>query len=185
MKRIKNFIKWPPSIQPILNLLEPKPKRVHALWGIDEPRRVIDCDYLICNGWAYSENGIDSIEIFLDGNNMGKAKYGSGRDDLKITFPNHDGIKNSGFHFYEHVSLDDGKHSLVAHILEKNGNRNITETVNFSVNKSIAVIERLNIELTNFCNLNCRWCGCSGPREKGYMDFSLFKHILDLKTLYF
>lgn len=41
------------------------------------------------------------------------------------------------------------------------------------------MINRLNIELTNYCNLKCRWCGGAGDREKGFMDFPTFKTVME------
>lgn len=99
--------------------------------------------------------------------------------DVKNAFPDYDDIEKSGFDFYRHILLEDGVHSLLVDVLDGKGECKELGTVRFTVDKNLAAIERLNIELTNYCNLNCRWCAGSGSRRRGYMDFSLFKNIID------
>lgn len=151
---------------------------------IDEPTngKIIDSNDLTCKGWVYLEKGIKAIEIILDDTNIGRGKCGLRRDDVKKTLSDYGGIEKSGFYFYKHILLEDGVHFLLLYVFGNDGNYEELETVKFTVDKNIAAIERLNIELTNYCNLNCRWCAGSGSRRKGYMDFSLFKSIIDQLT---
>ncbi len=37
----------------------------------------------------------------------------------------------------------------------------------------------LNIEVTNFCNLNCPICVAKNTREQGFLDLSLLKKIIE------
>ena len=53
--------------------------------------------------------------------------------------------------------------------------------LNFTVKstKSLCRPFYLKIEPTNVCNLRCPECGSSTPRAKGFMEFSLYKNIID------
>jgi len=66
---------------------------------IDEPVKgwKIYTTEVICRGWVYSENGVNSIKIFIDNQIAGEAKYGLSRDDVKTVFPRYSGIEKSGF----------------------------------------------------------------------------------------
>jgi len=37
----------------------------------------------------------------------------------------------------------------------------------------------LNLEVTNFCNLNCPICVVKNTREQGFLDISLLKKIIE------
>lgn len=153
--------------------------RMHG--SIDEPRKgtVIDGTNLICRGWFYSEREeVKEIIVFVDGIEIGRCSYGLRRPDVKEVL----GIgeaENSGLYLYRDLNfLRDGKYNLNVRVVTSNGCYELDQRL-FVINREIASINRINIELTNICNLNCRWCTGSGDRKLGYMDFELFKKVIE------
>lgn len=140
--------------------------------------RIFDSDDILIRGWYYSNDGIKSIEIFIDDIQIGTAVQGGERFDLKAVFPKYENIEKAGFIFYKNIFLENGKHTIVLRI-EYGENEFYNESCDIVVNKTVCVIDRVNIELTNYCNLNCLWCAGSGEREKGFMDFNTFTTIVD------
>ena len=124
------------------------------------------------------DDGVKSIEIFIDNISVGTAKQWGERFDLTAAFPQYSGIEKAGFIFYKNVFLENGQHTIVFRI-ENGKNEFINESRDIVVNKTVCIIDRVNIELTNYCNLNCRWCAGSGKRERGFMDFNTFKVTVD------
>ena len=48
-----------------------------------------------------------------------------------------------------------------------------------SLDDSCPFILKLNIELTSYCNLSCRWCIADDSRPKGFMTVDLFRDIVN------
>jgi radical SAM protein with 4Fe4S-binding SPASM domain len=142
---------------------------------IDSPvqMQIIDSDDILCRGWYYPNEGIKSIDIFIDNTKIGTAVQSGKRFDVRAVFPQYENIENSGFIFYKNVFLENGKHTIDIRIEYGNGEF-IKESRDILVDKTVCVIDRVNIELTNYCNLNCLWCAGSGDRKKGFMDFNTF-----------
>jgi len=147
---------------------------------VDSPNQmqILDSEDILCKGWYYSNDGITSIEIFIDNTKIGTATQWGERIDLKAAFPQCKNIEKAGFIFYKSVFLENGNHTILFRI-EYGNNEFFNESRDIVVDKTVCVIDRVNIELTNYCNLNCRWCAGSGEREKGFMDFKTFKTIVD------
>jgi radical SAM protein with 4Fe4S-binding SPASM domain len=150
------------------------------LGGIDLPNQlqIFDSDDILCRGWYYSNYGIKSIEIFVDDVKIGTAMQGSERFDLKQAFPQYENIDRAGFIFYKNLFWENGKHTITLRI-ESGNNELFNVSRDVIVDKTVCVIDRVNIELTNYCNLSCLWCAGSGERKKGFMDFHTFKVTLD------
>jgi hypothetical protein len=104
-----------PAIQPdapIINLSlgEPINGEIHS--GIGNLR-----------GWAIAENGIDRVEIFIDGKYMYDAPYGGLRVDVEASFPNVDGSLLSGYSLaFGYADLGSGQHTVRAVAYDSLGN---------------------------------------------------------------
>ena len=150
------------------------------LGNVDSPYQMqtLDSDDILCKGWYYSNDGIKSIEIYIDTNKIGDAVQCGDRFDLKLAFSQYENIEKAGFIFYKNIFLENGKHTLLFKI-ESNKQDILYESRDIIVDKTVCIIDRVNIELTNYCNLNCLWCAGSGKRQKGYMDFNTFITAID------
>ena len=91
---------------------------------LDEPltNSTIFSSDIVCRGWAYSEEGITSIKIVIDGNEVGDAEHGLLRNDVKIAIPDCPNIEKSGFIFSKKIPLNSGIHQMNVKVFEKNGN---------------------------------------------------------------
>jgi len=145
---------------------------------LPSPMQILDSDDIFCRGWYYSNEGIKSIEIFIDTTKIGTAVQEGERLDLKTVFSQYKNIEKAGFVFYKNVFLDNGKHTIFFRVVYGN-NELFYESRDIIVDKTVCVIDRVNIELTNYCNLKCLWCAGSGDRKKGFMDFNTFTRALD------
>ena len=150
------------------------------LGSIEEPiaSKIFDSNDIFFKGWFYSKNGVNFIEVYLDNQKIGNIILDVQRPDLKYTFPQYFKIEESGFYFYKHIPLNDGKHTLKINVIN-NDNEIKCFSRDIFVNKTISSIERINIELTNKCNLKCRWCPGTGNRQIGFMDYKLFTSIFN------
>ena len=74
-------------------------------------------------GWAISNNGIDRVEIFIDGMYMYDAPYGGLRVDVEAAFPNVDGSLFSGYSLaFGYADLGSGQHTVRAVAYDLFGN---------------------------------------------------------------
>jgi O-antigen biosynthesis protein len=75
---------------------------------------------LSIGGWALARDGIEKIEIFLDGVRVGSAYYGMRREDIAATFSDWDGALLSGFAFsLPRKALKSGRQTVTIHALGK------------------------------------------------------------------
>ena len=51
----------------------------------------------LVSGWAVSDLGVVSVEVFMDGESVGFVPYGSTRGDVAAAFPNTAGSEFSGW----------------------------------------------------------------------------------------
>jgi hypothetical protein len=64
-------------------------------------------------GWAIDNCGVDRVEIFLDGVQIGQATYGFPRPDVDLAFPGLSGSPNFGFQYYLNTrDYPNGTHAL-------------------------------------------------------------------------
>lgn len=127
----------------------------------------IDSDDLLCTGWIDENEKIDEIKIFLDNFFLGNA-----------SFENKMGEINNYFFFYKHISMDNGNHVLDVKFYKNHAVCGELEPQDFIVNKSLASIQLVNVQLTNRCNLKCRWCSVSQFEKKEDMNIVLFKKLM-------
>jgi hypothetical protein len=74
-------------------------------------------------GWAISNNGIDRVEIFIDGKYMYDAPYGGLRVDVEAAFPNVGGSLLSGYSLaFGYADLGSGQHTVRAVAYDSLGN---------------------------------------------------------------
>lgn len=72
-------------------------------------------------GWAVASDGVERIEVFVDGELFQEAPYGGNRGDVAVVFPEVYGALQSGFSLaYNYSALDEGSHtvSVLAHTVE-------------------------------------------------------------------
>lgn len=82
-------------------------------------------------GWALSEDGIDRVEIFIDGKYHGKASYGLSRSDVYRTYPQYKNSRSGYKYKLDTETLSAGVHKLSVHHVTKSGDVKITEaTIN-------------------------------------------------------
>ena len=74
-------------------------------------------------GWAVSNDGIDRVEIFIDGKYMYDAPYGGLRVDVAAAFPNLDSSLLSGYSLaFAYADLGAGQHTVRAVAYDSLGN---------------------------------------------------------------
>ena len=74
-------------------------------------------------GWAISDNGIDRVEIFIDGVYRYDAPYGGLRVDVGAAFPTVDGSLLSGYSLaFGYADLGSGQHTVRAVAYDSLGN---------------------------------------------------------------
>ncbi|MEE4203731.1 MAG: DUF5666 domain-containing protein [Halieaceae bacterium] len=84
-------------------------------------------------GWAISDEGIESIELFVDGEFAFEIPYGSERTDVQAAFPDVEGSLDSGFGAtFNYGNLGPGQHSLTVRAVEVTGDT-VEATSNFQV----------------------------------------------------
>jgi hypothetical protein len=66
-------------------------------------------------GWALDEIKMDRVEIYLDGNYLGKATYGSPRPDVDHDYPGRPGAPNFGYSYnLDTTTYSNGPHTIMA-----------------------------------------------------------------------
>ena len=74
-------------------------------------------------GWAVASEGIEKIEIWIDGAYAFDAPYGGARGDVRAAFPDVDGSDESGFSLaYAYSTLTAGVHTISAVARDRAGN---------------------------------------------------------------
>ncbi len=77
---------------------------------------------LTIEGWVLGRDGIEGIDVFLDGQLLGAAHYGQARQDVASAYPEWANALRSGYAF--HVpprSLRDGAHEITLRVRGKTG----------------------------------------------------------------
>jgi hypothetical protein len=65
-------------------------------------------------GWAIAEDGIERVEVYIDGNYAYDAPYGGPRGDVEEKFPEIDGSGQSGFSMaFSYSNLSFGQHTII------------------------------------------------------------------------
>jgi hypothetical protein len=84
-------------------------------------------------GWAWALNGVASVDVFVDGNRVGRATYGISRPDIPIVFP---GAPSNAAYQYslDTTRFPNGSHTVVAKATDGAGRvaTFVTKQVTFS-----------------------------------------------------
>ncbi len=87
-------------------------------------------------GWALDQNagGVQTVEIYVDGNLMGIAQYGLPRTDVQRAYPTIANSINSGWRFtLDTTQFSDAKHRLTVRTIDGQGNTAEIGSVDFYV----------------------------------------------------
>ncbi len=77
---------------------------------------------LLIEGWALARDGMDTIDVALDGAPLGQAHYGMARPDVGLTFPGWENAARSGYTFHcPPRALPDGDHLIEITARSKTG----------------------------------------------------------------
>src|SRR5438105_4404782 len=75
-------------------------------------------------GWAVSAKGIHSVVISVDGREVGTARTGLSRPDIRSSFPDLTGSGEAGFFFpFRREHFDKSVSSIAVDIVESDGSR--------------------------------------------------------------
>jgi N-acetylmuramoyl-L-alanine amidase len=85
------------------------------------------------SGYAISDNGINRIDIYVDGTKVGQANLGILRQDVYDKYPTISGSLNSGYNFILNSrGYTDANHDIKLELIDNNLNKYITNvSVNF------------------------------------------------------
>jgi hypothetical protein len=73
-------------------------------------------------GWALSEEGIEKVEVFIDGDYAFDVPYGDPRSDIGNAFPDIDGASTSGFSVpFRYSTLSAGQHTVSVVVTDEFG----------------------------------------------------------------
>jgi ADP-heptose:LPS heptosyltransferase/GT2 family glycosyltransferase len=77
---------------------------------------------LVVEGWALARSGVEGIEVFLDGQTLGPAYYGTARRDVEAAFPDWEDALRCGYIFhFPQKTLKTGPHQVLLRLKAKNG----------------------------------------------------------------
>lgn len=77
---------------------------------------------LALHGWALDDNGVDSVDILVDGIVIGRAHYGRNRPQVQRQFPNFPDSAGAGFAFeLNSTHFRNGLHTVTARVRSKTG----------------------------------------------------------------
>jgi ADP-heptose:LPS heptosyltransferase/GT2 family glycosyltransferase len=83
---------------------------------------------LVVEGWALARDGVDGVDIALDGTLLGHAHHGTARPDVAAAFPDWDGAARGGFTFHcPSRALPDGEHVIQIITRSKSGGKHVRE----------------------------------------------------------
>jgi hypothetical protein len=90
------------------------------------------------SGWALDQNGgVNQVEILIDGNFRGVAKYGAFRTDVQAVYPFIANSINSGWSYaMDTRQLADKRHRLTVRVLDNAGLRSEIGSVDFYVDNA-------------------------------------------------
>lgn len=105
-------------------------------------------------GWAIAPNGVDRMELFVDGEYYSDIPMGSLRVDVGIEYPSYPNSDTSGFSlYYPYFLLSEGIHTFDLYAFDAMGNYNIaTTTIDTSVFEGVwspaSEVDLSNIEVS-------------------------------------
>ena len=88
--------------------------------------------FLSISGWAFSDDGIDRVEVYVDDNLRGPAHHGTRREDVEDAFPGAGGLMSGFAMIVPPASMRDGEHQIRLCIVAKSGtHQNITFRIQY------------------------------------------------------
>lgn len=132
-------------------------------------------------GWAVASDGIEKIEIWIDGAYAFDAPYGGARVDVGNAFPEIVGASDSGFALawnYNNMSL--GAHTITARAYDENG-QSVDSTSEFTV----ARFEKPFLQAGDQVSLADAQCSLSGSQislQDALLDGKIYDILLDWRT---
>lgn len=109
-------------------------------------------------GWALAQEGIDRVDLYVDGAFFQSAPYGGARGDVGNVFPDVPNSVNSGYALaFNYGNLSDGTHTLRAVAVTDNG-RTLESFSSFTVTK----FHKPFIGPQDSVNLNGAFCSVQG-----------------------
>jgi hypothetical protein len=121
------------SVRAIFQAISSEATFRHAL---EAPRKSASYSGIgILRGWAVAEEGIDYVEIYIDGAFFQNAPYGGKRGDVGNIFPDVEGSSDSGYALaFNYSELSEGIHTIKAVAITNSG-RQIEKTAQITVAK--------------------------------------------------
>lgn len=111
-------------------------------------------------GWAVAQEGIDRVDLYVDGAFFQSAPYGGSRGDVGNVFPDVPNSNNSGYALaFNYGNLAEGSHSLRAVAVTEDG-RTLEKFSSFSVTK----FHKPFIGSQDTVNMNGAFCLVQGNR---------------------
>ncbi|MEO5356071.1 MAG: glycosyltransferase family 2 protein [Nitrospirae bacterium YQR-1] len=96
-------------------------------------------DAIEISGWALSKDGVDRVEILIDGQPVGLASLGLIRRDLAVAYPEIEDSIIGGFVFFKYLdtALAPGRHSAVVSVVSNTG-RSLSTEIPFKISENLA-----------------------------------------------
>ncbi|MGG4451228.1 Ig-like domain-containing protein [Brevibacillus porteri] len=88
-------------------------------------------------GWFVSSGEVEKIEVLMDGDKLGEAKYGLERPDMKRKYPDAPHLKPGFSYLLEVDQMQVGEHQLHVLVTEKDGKQT-------SMEKTITIVEPIH-----------------------------------------
>ncbi len=106
-----------------------------AIGSIDYPNpALLYADAVIASGWALDREGVDHVEIFIDGVYQGNANYGLARADISANYPGFPNSAAPGWQFGLNThNTSNGQHYLQAISVDLQGGRTVLGQTPFTV----------------------------------------------------
>jgi hypothetical protein len=91
--------------------------------SLNEPRNNgVHSGVGMIHGWALSEEGVERIEVFIDGEYAFDVPYGDPRTDIEKAFPDINGSSTSGFSVpFRYSTLSAGQHTVSVVVTDEFG----------------------------------------------------------------
>ena len=93
--------------------------------GLDQPAdQGVHTGVGMIRGWALSEEGVERIEVYIDGSYAFDVPYGDPREDVGYAYSNIDGSSTSGFSVpFRYSALSAGEHTISVIVTDGLGDR--------------------------------------------------------------
>jgi len=151
-----------------------------GIGSLDQPRDGWSFDNIIyLRGWALGPDGpVSEVRIHLGDSHIGAARLRVPRDDVARAHPAIPGSDTAGFLFCHAFPPEFTFEGQLRAIARGSADQEWPlGGADISIGLGRATVSRVNVELTNSCNLRCRWC-TSRLRKAGRMSPDLFERVI-------